>query len=467
MFLKHLKTLYEVVMSFSGSEFLNKLQTLGQYIMAARQAGVLFTKEPYQIESDRKVTIDTKYIGDPNLHARGIPYETTKVITYTDNILTRLSEIIPIPNMLTLREKTYTAYLDIERYKIEWQNPITTAEYLSFSKSGPIYFLPAYSYKTITQDVYVTPNFDISLAAPGDIGPMFKYFPLMKTKNYRDLFLYTLCHAMFLLFSMEELIVFSGLTDPTFGATRLIDYMNKQAGADISSSYDYLMNLKQVSSVVSTLGQMFRKQLFPNTGYRELIMMIGNPGVIQQYVELTQFNNLYDRVRQLLEEHPPYNDHLVTDVTFTQYINNGPTTTKVERKYSMDSNGAYVHFGATSSTEFSQRLLKVLKLFKQTVEGRMYLPDDVLNDPLISVKTVSIPCNNWSDVRNLTKIYNIEQISKTYNFQTGNVTEVFDVVKRAFDNPGVIQSQGKWNAIAEQLDLTINGVNVTEESIRG
>lgn len=428
------------------NSFYAKIACLADIAAKLRHAGLTFKKEPREIITKEKARTNTVFLGEPEKHVRGIPFMTIRSVEHEDNILKALTEIssactgriFPLPEKFTKVQYNFTMY-----------EPIS---------NSALYFKPVWTLQKLVEPVYIVPNWETSLVDPGDLGPIYKNFVLSRNRDYMTMALYTIACWMIVLFSESELLLFIMTTESTAGWRTIAATIQEQWSLSqdhITNIYNRVQDLRQTSALFSWLHQLFKRQLFANTDYRDIIMWLGGDAEAANYAEITQLHNMYTRLYNFVVNHMPQTVELTTKSSYTAYSVHGTTTTVTTYSFALNSDGSYCHLETQSKTVLSQNLIRSLKLFKQTVKKPKPTIDTFTTD---QYKNVSIPCNNWNDVERLTSHLRVTQ--KGWNTRSeADFSEVIDSILSYRATPGVVQAQIQWDGISKLRQDSVTTVS--------
>jgi len=432
-----------------------------------REAGILLTKEPHATRKYTKTTISTSLLGDPDKHARGLPYHTVKKTTVQDNVLSQL-DFLDIPDDLEILHEEKTAYKSVT--------------------DNNIYFLPTASYTKTQQPVLQTLNWDKSVVQPGDLGPVLKFFPLLRIGSYQGMALFLLLHKFVIGLTSAQLWMFIMLSDSTYGSTNIArlakQYLTGEDFRTTKATYDLIHSLMQSTSLVKWMHQVLKRQIMANLDYKNAIQVIGDPAKLKEINEAMNTKAMTEKLLNIAVAHKPKIVDLITDITYTEYtpgnvdVNNlfsvkndgsfgfnekdmpaGTTTTVTTRSVSITSDGAYCEASFTTKPVFTQSLLKNLTLFKQTVTSKLARKWNPISGGHWLIKTAHIPTTSWEDVTNLATEGSIVKKSISGYGIENNVGNLLNNLNDLFYNDTSVQSASvRWEAVSGKYTENINKV---------
>ena len=472
----------------ASTNFVDKLVQIYEWAQKIKKAGIILTGEPSSIRKYTKIETKTKYLGDPELNPRGIPYYTQKKVHVEDSVLKSLVD---------------EGILDID-FEFDYYQEHKTA-FASLTDLN-LYFIPVLAYSKVQQPVLKMLNFDKSLVTPGDVGTMFKFYPLLRNGSYQAIALNLLFYKLINLLTVDELLWFIILTDPTYGQSIIMQYVksyfkdNQQMQNNIKQALNYVPKLLQFSSLISWLHQVLKRQVAVNSSYESVIRVLANPALLEQLEEVqVEINNLQN-LKAIVQNHPISVESMITDITYIEYLpgsnlyshaesilsnenecyipyidsdeyrqNFTTTTNVITRSISMSSDGAYCQSSYESRPVITESLIKHLSLFKQTISTRLAKQEEFvgyLNGEgewqNVTFKNVRIPTSNWNDAVSLGKFMVINQKSQTkWGVDSNAINVLTNILDEFYGDSSVVAANIQWDAVSGKFNENINRIGVS------
>ena len=440
------------------AKFFIKLATITKYIQKVKEAGVLFTKEPKTSNSNIKITISKKFIGNPEINPNGIPYETIKKTTATNSIIQKLCEIEPITEIKGIvKNKEEPLYLIPFRFvQLTPENTmteITTIQYQTIN-SGEIitneseidddtstldfYLIPTSKVTKVYQPVYLVLNFDRSLSSPGEYGTIYKYYPLVNLRDFQGLTLNLLLWHIFCSFTKEEVLFLRNASNTNVGQqvyTMVKNTLGEEYVTNAKTLYKKVQDIIQDTSMLKWAVNAIARQLTP-ASYRSYLSALATQQQIIEDSDLNTLDSLYNRIHELCLQNPPITQIQLTNVTETRYKIKGTTCVSETEKISMSSNGQFISCDNDVQPLLTNSLIQSLKVYKQRVFSKSFFTtifeDDVevITDPIMN-KNINIPCSSWEDVKAFDhKATVIQKSITTIKNDVENISDMINNIER-------------------------------------